>query len=100
MNDRVVLDSARYEWSQVPGLDKTIPKAGTITSVTINSNDNTASLAYIIKVYTESSPRTFDQAKGLVMNDYQALLEEQWVKKLREKYPVKIDEKVLAGISK
>jgi peptidyl-prolyl cis-trans isomerase SurA len=66
----------------------------------VNPTDNTASFAYIVKVYTASSPRTFNEAKGLVMNDYQAWLEEQWIKDLRKKYPVSIDQKVLADISK
>jgi peptidyl-prolyl cis-trans isomerase SurA len=65
-----------------------------------NATDNSASFAYIIKVYTEAAPRLFNEAKGLVMNDYQTSLEEQWIKDLRKKYPVVIDQKVLADISK
>jgi hypothetical protein len=34
------------------------------------------------------------------MNDYQVRLEEQWIQDLRKKYPVTIDQKVLADISK
>ena len=97
---QVVADSSRYEWAQLPGLDKTTPKAGMLTPQVVNPTDNTASFAYIVKVYTGSSPRTFNEAKGLVMNDYQAWLEEQWIKGLRKKYPVIIDEKVLESISK
>jgi hypothetical protein len=33
------------------------------------------------------------------MNDYQTLLEEDWIKDLKKKYPVKVDEKVLSGIT-
>ena len=43
-------------------------------------------------------PRTFNEAKGHVINDYQALLEEEWLRKLKQKYPVKVDDKVLASI--
>lgn len=100
MSEKVVADSSRYEWEQIPGLDKAIPKAGMLTAQTNNTSDNSSSFAYIIKVYTESSPRTFNEAKGLVMNDYQTNLEEQWIKELRKKYPVVIDQKVLADISK
>jgi peptidyl-prolyl cis-trans isomerase SurA len=99
-SEKVVTDSSRYEWEQVPGLGKMIPKAGLLTHETPNPSDNTASFAYILKVYTEPSQRTFNEAKGLVMNDYQAWLEEQWLKDLRQKYPVVVDEKVLASISK
>ncbi len=42
----------------------------------------------------------FNEAKGLVINDYQAILEQQWNEALRKKYPVVIDQKVLAEISK
>jgi peptidyl-prolyl cis-trans isomerase SurA len=99
-SEKVVTDSSRYEWEQVPGLGKVVPKPGVLTTETPNPSDNTASFAYILKVYTESSPRSFTEAKGLVMNDYQASLEEQWLKDLRNKYPVVIDQKVLAQISK
>jgi peptidyl-prolyl cis-trans isomerase SurA len=100
VSEKVVADSSRYEWAQLPGLEKNIPKAGTLTPQVNNPTDNTASFAYIIKVYREPSPRTFTEAKGLVMNDYQAWLEEQWIKDLRKKYPVVIDQKVFESISK
>ena len=100
LSEKVVADSSRYEWAQLPGLEKTTPKAGMLTPQVVNPTDNTASFAYIVKVYTTSSPRTFNEAKGLVMNDYQAWLEEQWIKDLRKKYPVSVDQKVLAEISK
>jgi peptidyl-prolyl cis-trans isomerase SurA len=99
-SEKVVADSARYEWAQIPGVEKTSPKAGTLTLQVVNPTDNTASFAYIIKIYTEPAPRTFNEARGLVMNDYQTWLEEQWIKDLRKKYPVVIDQKVLANISR
>lgn len=101
LNEKVVADSTRYEWTQLPGNNgKDAPKAGTITPLNVNQTDNTASFAYIIKVYPQPGPRSFNEARGLVMNDYQVLLEEQWIKELRKKYPVTIDEKVLTEISK
>jgi peptidyl-prolyl cis-trans isomerase SurA len=100
LTEKVVADSSRYEWEQIPGVEKTTPKAGLLTQQTTNPTDNSSSFAYIIKVYTESSPRSYTEAKGLVMNDYQAGLEEQWIVNLRKKYPVIIDQKVLADISK
>jgi peptidyl-prolyl cis-trans isomerase SurA len=99
-SEKVVADSSRYEWTQIPGLEKLTPKAGMVTSQVVNPNDNTAAFAYILKVHTASSPRSFNEAKGLVMNDYQAWLEEEWIKNLRNKYPVKVDQKVLADISR
>ena len=96
----MVADSARYEWNQIPNLNKTIPKPGMITVPLINKNDNTASFAYLINVYTQPMPRSFIEARGLVINDYQATLENQWITALKKKYPVVIDKKVLSSISK
>jgi peptidyl-prolyl cis-trans isomerase SurA len=49
-------------------------------------------------VYTQPSPRSFEEARGLVMNDYQAKLEEEWIKRLKKKYPVKVNEGELRSI--
>jgi peptidyl-prolyl cis-trans isomerase SurA len=100
MNEKVVTDSGRYEWTQIPGLDKTTPQKATFTPLTLNATDNTVSFAYIINVHTQPSPRTFEEAKGLVMNDYQNQLEEQWVRDLKKKYPVKINQAVMTKISR
>lgn len=99
-NDKVVADSARYEWSQIPGIDDTKPPTGFLSPIAVNAADQTASFALIRNVYTQSSPRSFNEAKGLVMNDYQTLLEEEWINSLKKKYPVVIDQKVLATILK
>jgi len=100
LTEKVVADSSRYEWEQIPGLDKAAPKAGMLTANATNVKDNTFSFAYIINVYPEPSPRSYNEAKGLVMNDYQENLEKNWIESLRKKYPVVIDQKVLAKISK
>lgn len=99
VSEKVVADSARYEWSQIPGLGQTPPKEGSVTPITVNTTDKTASFALINKVYLQPETRSFNEAKGLVMNDYQTLLEEDWIKDLKKKYPVKVDEKVLSGIT-
>ena len=76
------------------------PKVGLLTPAVVNTNDNTTSFAYILKTYDQPMQRTFEEAKGFVINDYQAILEKQWTQALRKKYPVVIDQKVLAEISK
>ena len=39
--------------------------------------------------------KAFDDAKGQIMSDYQVYKEENWLKELKEKYPVVIDNTVL-----
>ena len=45
-------------------------------------------------------PKTLKEARGLVTSDYQVELEQKWVKSLKERYPVKINEKVLDKVRK
>jgi peptidyl-prolyl cis-trans isomerase SurA len=98
--EKIVVDSSRYEWSQLPSLEKLIPKAGMITTPLLNKTDNTASFAYVVKIYPQPTQRSFNEAKGLVINDYQEELEKNWNDVLKKKFPVVIDQKVLAEISK
>ncbi|MEP6699739.1 MAG: peptidylprolyl isomerase [Bacteroidota bacterium] len=99
-SEKVITDSSRYEWEQIPNLNKMMPKAGMITTPLVNTTDNTSSFAYIIKVYPQPTQRSFAEARGLVINDYQVILEHQLDESLRKKYPVMIDQKVLSEISK
>ena len=63
-----------------------------------NKADNTVSFAYILTVYDNREPRSYHDARGFVINDYQGWLEEQWVAELRKEYPVKIDEQVFKAL--
>lgn len=98
--EKMVIDSSKFEWNQVPGLGNSIPQAGMITTPEVNNTDNTASFAYIINAYPQPMQRTFIEARGMLINDYQDILEQKWNDELKKKYPVVIDQKVLAEISK
>jgi peptidyl-prolyl cis-trans isomerase SurA len=98
--EKVMPDSARYEWDQIPSKIKIAFTPGLITSPVLNKIDNTSSFAYIIKVYRNAAPRSFNEAKGLVINDYQQVLENKWVAGLKKKYPVTVNQKVLQSVLK
>lgn len=100
MPDKVSADSGRFELNQIPNAGKTVLKNGMITSPVLNKTDNTASFAYIQQLFTEPAPRNFDEAKGLVINDYQAELEMKWVEELKKKYPVVVNQNALALLAK
>ncbi|MCF8233540.1 MAG: peptidyl-prolyl cis-trans isomerase [Bacteroidales bacterium] len=44
--------------------------------------------------------KKLNEARGLVIADYQNHLEKQWIKSLKEKYPVEVNEKVLSSLKK
>lgn len=98
--EKVVTDSSRYENEQIPNASKILLLPGTITSPLKNAIDGSVSFAYVLKTYPEGLPRNYNDAKGLVINDYQAELDKQWLAELKKKYPVKVDEKVFDQISK
>jgi peptidyl-prolyl cis-trans isomerase SurA len=48
-----------------------------------------------INTIEPSRPKTFAEARGSVINDYQKVLEKQWLDSLRARYPVKVNEQEL-----
>lgn len=58
-------------------------------------------LPYVVCVGKKlKAPATWDDEKGKVTTDYQDFLEKEWIKRLREKYPVVVDEQVWQSIKK
>ncbi|MDE6343068.1 MAG: hypothetical protein K2K93_12215 [Muribaculaceae bacterium] len=45
-----------------------------------------------------NEPESMSDVKSLVVSDYQTYLESDWVKRLKEKYPVTVNEKVLRKV--
>ncbi len=68
------------------------------TTVETNANDGSSSFCYIIQQFPGDDQRSFTDAKGLVINDYQLQMEEQWINQLKKKYPVKVNEAVVKGL--
>jgi peptidyl-prolyl cis-trans isomerase SurA len=96
--EKIAADSSRFELAQIPNPAKQTLQPGTITSPLLNKADNTASFGYVIRNHNNVEPRSFDDARGLVINDYQIELEKNWVEQLKKKYPVVVNEKVLNAL--
>jgi len=45
--------------------------------------------------YYEPEPKKLKEIRGIVIADYQSFLDEEWLKELKNKYPVKINNKIL-----
>jgi peptidyl-prolyl cis-trans isomerase SurA len=97
---QVQADSGRYEMAQIPNPGKADLNPHSYTPFAPNSADHSVSFAYVLNIYQSPSPRNYKDARGFVINDYQSSLEDQWVAELKKKYPVKVDEKALAGLPK
>lgn len=44
--------------------------------------------------------KTFAEARGMVINEYQAILEKQWLASLRQRYPVKVNDEEMRKLVK
>jgi len=91
----VQADSGRFEITQLPVSVSNNIKAGAISEPVKSSTDNTTTFAYAVRVYKDRMPRSFEDARGFVINDYQSFLEDKWIAALKKKYPVKVMEAVL-----
>ncbi|HEX8357926.1 MAG TPA: peptidylprolyl isomerase [Segetibacter sp.] len=94
----VTADSGRFELSQLPVIDRTNFTAGLITAPVKNENDGSFTFNYVINLHNQNDQRSFDDARGLVINDYQEFLEDVWLRELKKKFPVKVNEAVFNTI--
>ncbi len=101
-NGQIQADSGRYEIAQLPSdPSNTVikPQVGNFSPI-IKNTDGTTSFVKFVKLYDANMQRDFNEARGLVINDYQNILEQQWVDILRKKYTVRVNESVLNNIMK
>ena len=87
-----------YQHGDNQFVDQTEWKVGVSNEIP-STVDETTTLVFIREL-RKPEPKTLKEARGLVTSDYQVELEENWVKSLKEKYPVKVDEKVLDKVRK
>ncbi len=96
----IVADSGRYEMSLLPLPQDTKLEAGVITPVMKIPGTSNAGFVKVIRIFPPKQPRSFDEAKSLVMNEYQQKLEENWMKELTARYPVKVNTAVFQSLLK
>jgi peptidyl-prolyl cis-trans isomerase SurA len=89
----LVIREGRFE----SGEDKNIDKIRWTTGQQPVKIDNYPSIIDVKKIY-EPVPLPFEEVQGEMMNAYQEYLENEWVRQLKEKYTVKIDNLVLNEI--
>jgi hypothetical protein len=82
------VDSGRYEAGELLGVGAENAKAGFVTPIYTNNSDESASFIIVVNVFKDPSTKTFEEARGTVINDYQQYLEDGWMASLKKKYPV------------
>lgn len=94
------IDSARYELSQLNGTSNSFAPGQDNYSGIVKNADGSTTFIKFIKFYEANLPRNFEDARGLVINDYQTVLEDKWLEDLRKKYPIKVNEVVVKALIK
>lgn len=59
--------------------------------------DGSVTFVDVTKVL-EPSPKTLQEARGLITADYQTYLEQNWIKELKQKYPVEVKQDIFKTI--
>ena len=93
-SNNVIHDSSRFENNQLPINQPVENKVGFISKPEKNINDGSYTFLYVTALHNSIATRNFEDAKGLVTNDYQQVLEQQWIDTLKKKYPIKINDAV------
>ena len=94
----IYVDSNRFEADQLPVKQTIQLQKNFQSSVEPNEAGDSYTFMHVIDVYPQPATRSFDDAKGLVINDYQDALEKQWIDDLKKTYPVKVNEGVLKTV--
>jgi peptidyl-prolyl cis-trans isomerase SurA len=88
----------KFEKGDNPYIDKVEWKAGNLVEIP----SDVENLVTIVKIKEVLQPelKKFNEARGIATADYQNFLEKEWIAKLKEKYPVVINEEVLQQLLK
>ena len=97
---KIQTDSGRYELAQIQLPSNQKVEKDLISTPILNSGDNTASFVKVLKLFPDNEQRSFNEAKGLVINDYQNFLEDKWILELKKQYPIKINEETFKMLLK
>lgn len=90
----ILIETNKFSEGDSPVVDKIKWKAGASPLV-----DTPEGPAFVFGYeILKPEPKTLDESRGLATADYQSWLEEQWIKELRAKYPVTINEEVLSTL--
>ena len=99
-SSEVQADSARYEIAQINGATNAFPAGKDLFSPIVKNPDGTATFIKYFRFYEANQQRSFEEARGLVINDYQNVLEQKWLEELHKKYPVKVNEALVKTLVK
>lgn len=89
------LDLNIEEGKFVKGENYSVDKAVWKNATTTNVESDKGTTIVVVNKVLEPQPKSLEEIRGLITSDYQNHLEDEWVKELKSKYEVKVNEEVL-----
>ena len=93
INMHVTIKPGLYEKGDNKYVDQINWESG--LSDEINSDVENLTVFVKVRKKLKPEPKKLDEARGLATADYQSYLEQEWIKHLKNKYPVSVNEEVL-----
>jgi peptidyl-prolyl cis-trans isomerase SurA len=89
-------ERGKYEKGTNKIIDKVAPKEGISQKVKADNS------VYVVKINAILKPanKKISEARGLITADYQNYLQDKWIKELKSKYKVTVNEEVVKSIEK
>ena len=69
-----------------------------VDKIVWNQGNRYTTLVIIKGEKIKPTPKSFEDARGMVISDYQDYLEKEWVKKIRAQYNIQVNQAVLSSI--
>ncbi|MES2778490.1 MAG: peptidylprolyl isomerase [Bacteroidota bacterium] len=91
----LVITENKYEKTDAQG-EKYWDKKGVVDV----PNESNLFKFYVVEGIVAPEPKALKEARGLVTSDYQNYLEKEWIKELRAKYPVSVNNPVVDSLFK
>jgi peptidyl-prolyl cis-trans isomerase SurA len=93
--NEVYADSSRFNVNELPVKAKLEYEANFQTLPESNEAGNVYTFVHVLSSNDKPEQKSFEEARGAVINDYQEEIEKNWIKDLKAQYPVFINEPVL-----
>jgi len=86
-----VADSGRFEFVQLPLQSNAVIKENAILPLLQQEGDLSVRFIYVNKVHRIPTQRNFEEAIGMVVTDYQQVLEAKWGNELDKIFPATLN---------
>lgn len=98
--DAMYQQKGRFEYDALKQYTSGDFKEGKLTAVKEDAANNGYLVVFVNKLHPKKEDKSFIEAKGAVTYAYQENLEKEFIKNLKAKYPMKVDQSVLKKIVK